>query len=132
MGRPTGKKQGTLIPAAVERNRQASAGGRLDPRYPRLVLGRARPQTASVAMRVGERCSFFLSVFFSFPPIGSEYDKLPSIGSALHVLGESIDEYKADKNGDENANENSSTIMPGLGTSDLWLPTMKSIRSETL
>jgi hypothetical protein len=49
------------------------------------------------------------------------------IGSALPVLGESIDEYEADENADENANENSSTVTPGIGTSDIWLPTMKSI-----
>jgi hypothetical protein len=70
MGQPTGKKQGALIPTAVERDRQASAGGHLDPRYPQLVLGRAPSQTASVAMRAGERC-FFLSVFFQQDTIGS-------------------------------------------------------------
>jgi hypothetical protein len=88
----------------------------------------ARGQTSSVVRRTGER--------YFFSPIGSEY--MDFVRSDLHCLdsprsdltlpshGESMDELEAD----ENTNENSSTVTPGIETSNLWLPMMKTIRSE--
>jgi hypothetical protein len=49
----------------------------------------------------------------------------PRLDLALPSSGESMNELEADKN----ANENSSTVTPGIETSNLWLM-MKTIRSE--
>jgi hypothetical protein len=46
----------------------------------------------------------------------------PRSDLALRGLGESIDEHETD--------ENSRTVTPGIETSDLWLPMMKTIQSK--